>query len=149
MRLLPLLWALLLLLPASRPAADTGEELTVLSYHEVADPAQALVPRYAVTPTDFVRQMDWLRNHGYHFVSVSDVLAGREGRKALPDKAVLITFDDGYHSVYEHAWPVLKMFRIPAVINVVGSWLEEKGTVDFDGRQLSAGNCCPGKSCAS
>ena len=139
MRLLPLLWALLLLLPASRPAADTGEELTVLSYHEVADPARALVPQYAVTPTDFVRQMDWLRNRGYHFVSVSDVLAGREGRKPLPDKAVLITFDDGYHSVYEHAWPVLKMFRIPAVINVVGSWLEEKGTVDFDGKQLSRG----------
>ncbi|WP_242343836.1 poly-beta-1,6-N-acetyl-D-glucosamine N-deacetylase PgaB [Anaeromyxobacter terrae] len=135
-RLLPLLWALLLLLPAARTVADTEEELTVLSYHEVADPAQALVPQYAVTPTDFVRQMDWLRNHGYHFVSVGEVLASREGRRALPDKAVLITFDDGYQSVYEHAWPVLKMFRIPAVINVVGSWLEEKGTVDFDGKRL-------------
>lgn len=138
MRLLPL-WALLLLSPASRSAADTGEELTVLSYHEVVDPARALVPQYAVTPTDFVRQMDWLRNHGYRFVSVGDVLAARDGRKPLPDKAVLITFDDAYHSVYEHAWPVLKMFRIPAVIDVVGSWLEAKGTVDFDGKQLSRG----------
>ena len=119
-RLLALLWALLLL-PATRSVAETGEELTVLSYHEIADPALALVPQYAVTPTDFVRQMDWLRNHGYHFVSVGEVLAGRAGRATLPDKAVLITFDDGYHSVYEHAWPVLKMFRIPAVINVVGS----------------------------
>jgi poly-beta-1,6-N-acetyl-D-glucosamine N-deacetylase len=136
MRLLPLLAALLLLLPASRPVAATGEELTVLSYHEIADPARALVPQYAVTPTDFVRQMDWLRNHGYRFVSVGDVLAGREGRKPLPAKAVLVTFDDGYHSVYEHAWPVLKMFRIPAVINVVGTWLEQKGTVDFDGKAL-------------
>jgi poly-beta-1,6-N-acetyl-D-glucosamine N-deacetylase len=138
MRPMPLLWALLLL-AASRSVADTGEELTVLSYHEVAEPGRALVPQYAVTPTEFVRQMDWLRNHGYHFVSVSDVLAGREGKKPLPDKAVLITFDDGYHSVYEHAWPVLKIFRIPAVINVVGSWLEEKGRVDFDGKKLSRG----------
>jgi biofilm PGA synthesis lipoprotein PgaB len=136
-RLLPLLGALLLLLPPSRSVADTAEELTVLSYHEVADPARTLVSLYAVTPTDFVRQMDWLRNHGYHFVSVADVLAGREGRRPLPEKAVLITFDDGYHSVYENAWPVLKLFRIPAVINVVGTWLEEKGTVDFDGKSLS------------
>ena len=137
-RLLALLWALLLL-PATRSVAETGEELTVLSYHEIADPALALVPQYAVTPTDFVRQMDWLRNHGYHFVSVGEVLAGRAGRATLPDKAVLITFDDGYHSVFEHAWPVLKMFRIPAVINVVGSWLEEKRTVDFDGKKLPRG----------
>jgi biofilm PGA synthesis lipoprotein PgaB len=139
MRLLLPLWALLLLLPASRSLADTEEELTVLSYHEVADPARALVPQYAVTPTDFVRQMDWLRNHGYHFVGVGDVLAGREGKRALPDKAVLITFDDGYRSVYVHAWPILKMFRIPAVINVVGSWMEQKGTVDFDGKELPRG----------
>src|SRR5512145_2682273 len=83
-RLLPVLWALLLLLPARRAAADAGAELTGLSYHEIADRADALVPLYAVTPTNFVRQMDWLRNHGYHFVAVADVLAAREGRRPLP-----------------------------------------------------------------
>jgi biofilm PGA synthesis lipoprotein PgaB len=136
MRRVSLLWALLLLLPVSRTLADTAEELTVLSYHEVADRDEALVPMYAVTPTNFLRQMDWLRNHGYHFVAVDDVLAAREGRRPLPPRAVLVTFDDGYQSVYDHAWPVLKMFRIPAVMNVVGAWIEEKGTVDFDGKVL-------------
>jgi biofilm PGA synthesis lipoprotein PgaB len=139
MRLVSPLWALLLLVPASRPRAETVEELTVLSYHEVADRADALVPEYAVTPTNFVRQMDWLRNRGYRFVSVSDVLASREGRTPLPPKAVLVTFDDGYQSVYAHAWPILKLFRIPAVINVVGGWLEEKGVVNFDGQELPRG----------
>ncbi len=134
-RLVPL-WALLLLAPAARAAAGPGEALTVLGYHEIAERGEALVPQYAVTPTSFVRQMDWLRNHGYRFVGVDDVLAAREGRRPLPPKAVLITFDDGYQSVYAHAWPILKLFRIPAVINVVGGWLEEKGTVDFDGKAL-------------
>ncbi|HET9555390.1 MAG TPA: poly-beta-1,6-N-acetyl-D-glucosamine N-deacetylase PgaB [Anaeromyxobacteraceae bacterium] len=138
-RPVPLLWALLLLLPAPRTLADTVEELTVLSYHEVADKGEALQPLYAVTPTNFVRQMDWLRNHGYRFVSVGDVLAARAGKAPLPPKAVLVTFDDGYQSVYDHAWPVLKMFHIPAVINVVGAWLEEQGTVDFDGQKLPRG----------
>lgn len=133
LRLLP---ALLLLAAAAPARAGSGEELTVLSYHEVVDPALALQPAYAVTPTDFVRQMDWLRNHGYRFVTVGDVIASRQGGKRLPERAVLITFDDGYQSVWDNAWPILKQFRIPAVIAVVGSWLEEKGTVDFDGKTL-------------
>ena len=134
MRLLPLC-ALLLLASAARAAA-AGAELTVLSYHEVTEPGRARVPAYAVTPTDFVRQLDWLRNHGYHFVGVDDVLAARGGKKPLPEKAVLVTFDDGYQSVYDHAWPVLKLFRVPAVVNVVGGWLEEKEQVDFDGQKV-------------
>ncbi|WP_242393220.1 poly-beta-1,6-N-acetyl-D-glucosamine N-deacetylase PgaB [Anaeromyxobacter oryzisoli] len=138
-RLVPLLWALLLLLPAPASSADTAEELTVLSYHEVCDRAEALQPMYAVTPTNFVRQMDWLRNQGYRFVSVADVLAARKDRRPLPPKAVLVTFDDGYQSVYTHAWPILKTFRIPAVIAVVGSWLEAQGTVNFDGKELPRG----------
>jgi biofilm PGA synthesis lipoprotein PgaB len=139
MRPLPCL-ALLLVAsaaPAARASAATRAELTVLSYHEVAEPALARVPAYAVTPTEFVRQMDWLRNHGYHFVAVDDVLAARGGKQPLPEKAVLVTFDDGYQSVYDHAWPVLKLLRIPAVVNVVGGWLEEKAKVDFDGRELA------------
>ena len=72
--------------------------------------------------------MDWLRNHGYRFVGVDDLLAARAGKRPLPPKAVLVTFDDAYQSAYVHAWPVLKMFRIPAVVSVVGSWLEQKDT---------------------
>jgi biofilm PGA synthesis lipoprotein PgaB len=139
MRPLHLLWAVLLLLPAARAVATARAELTVLNYHEICDEADALTPSYAVTPTNFLRQMDWLRNHGYRFVSVDDVLASREGRRPLPENAVLVTFDDAYRSIHLHAWPVLRMFRIPAVVNVVGSWLEAKDTIDFDGRPRPRG----------
>jgi biofilm PGA synthesis lipoprotein PgaB len=133
MRCLLLLCALLL--PTGLRAAEPAR-LTILSYHEIAEAGQAMVPFYAVTPTNFVRQLDWLRNQGYRFVSVDDVLADREGRRPLPDKAVLVTFDDGYRSVYTEAWPILKMFRVPAVINVVGSWMEAEESIDFDGRTI-------------
>ncbi|MEO6185986.1 MAG: poly-beta-1,6-N-acetyl-D-glucosamine N-deacetylase PgaB [Steroidobacteraceae bacterium] len=117
-------------------AAPTGEKLTVLSYHEIADPDKALIPEYAVTPTMFVRQIDWLRNNGYHFVGVDDVLADQAGRSHLPEKAVLLTFDDGYRSVYDFAWPLLKMLRIPSVVAVVGSWEEDSAQVNFDGHEI-------------
>jgi biofilm PGA synthesis lipoprotein PgaB len=136
-RLRPALLALLVALaPGARGAADAGEGLMVLSYHEVAEPGRANAPAYSVTPTEFVRQMDWLRNRGYRFVSVGDVLAARDGTRPLPERPVLITFDDGYQSVYDNAWPILRTFGIPAVINVVGSWLEGTGNVDYDGKAL-------------
>ncbi|CUA82789.1 MULTISPECIES: poly-beta-1,6-N-acetyl-D-glucosamine N-deacetylase PgaB [Gulbenkiania] len=112
-------------------------KLTILSYHEIAEKNQALVPDYAVSPTNFVRQMDWLKNNGYHFVGLGDVIADRQGKKPLPPKAVLLTFDDGYRSVYDHAYPTLKLFHAPAVIALVGKWLEpESGTVSFDGKAV-------------
>ncbi|MEO7478926.1 MAG: poly-beta-1,6-N-acetyl-D-glucosamine N-deacetylase PgaB [Lysobacteraceae bacterium] len=113
-------------------------KLTILSYHEIADGNDALVPQYTVTPTNFVRQLDWLKNNGYHFVSVDQVLADDAGKKPLPDKAVLITFDDGYRSMYEHAYPILKLFHAPAVVALVGKWMDvpENGKVDFSGRSI-------------
>lgn len=131
-----LLGALFFLLFSLPSWAETQEKLTILSYHEIAERNEALVPQYAVTPTNFVRQMDWLKNNGYHFVSLNDVLAYYEGRKSLPEQAVLITFDDGYRSVYLHAYPILKMLRIPAVMALVGDWMEETSKVDFDGHSI-------------
>ncbi len=138
-RLFALLSLCFLCLTSTLATAAQPTELTVISYHEIADAKDALIPQYAVSPTNFVRQMDWLKNHGYQFVSVDQVLAARAGKLPLPERAVLITFDDGYRSVYTNAFPVLKLFKAPAVVAVVGSWLKPVSgkVVDFDGRAVS------------
>lgn len=138
-RLLAVLTFWLLCLTGTQTFAALPTELTVISYHEIADKKNALIPEYAVSPTNFVRQMDWLKNHGYHFVSVDQVLAARAGKLPLPERAVLITFDDGYRSVYTNAFPIIKLFNAPAVIAVVGSWLKPTSgeVVNFDGRAVS------------
>ncbi len=126
---------LLSMLASARLLAAPGE-VTILCYHEISEPGESLAADYAVSPTLLVRHLDWLKNNGYHFVSMDDVLADRAGKRPLPAKAVLLTFDDGYRSVYTRVFPLLKMFKAPAVIALVGSWLEEQGNVDFDGRQI-------------
>lgn len=124
-----------LIAPPALAAAPVN--LTILSYHEIAEVANALVPGYCVPPAQFAQEMAWLKSHGYHFVSMDDVLADAAGRKPLPDHAVLITFDDGYRSVYTKAFPILKAYRAPAVVALVGGWLENAtGSVDFDGRAI-------------
>lgn len=112
-------------------------KLTILCFHEITAAGKALVPGYAVSPEQFAQQMAWLKEKGYHFVSLDDVLADAAGRKPLVDHAVLLSFDDGYRSVYTNAFPILKAYHAPAVVALVGSWLENTtGTVDFDGRAI-------------
>ena len=111
-------------------------EFTILSYHEIANKSETLDSTYAVTPANFDQQMQWLIDNGYHFVGINDILKYRKSAKPLPNKAVLITFDDGYESVYTNAYPVLKKYKIPTVIALVGNWMKAKDKVDFDGHLI-------------
>jgi len=94
-----------------------------LAYHNVEDrdPDQAFV---GITTEKLVAQLSWLQGNGYWPVTVDDLLAARDGRKALPEKAVLLTFDDGYASFYTRVLPILRAFRFPAVLALVGAWME-------------------------
>ena len=111
-------------------------EFTILSYHEIADKSETLDPNYAVTPEHFKEQIHWLTQNGYYFISIDDIINYRKSQKKLPKKSVLITFDDGYNSVYTNAFPIIKKYKIPVVIALVGSWLKAKENVDFDGHVI-------------
>lgn len=127
---------------ANQSSARMPAELTIIGYHEIAAPQQALIPDYTVEPQRFEHQILWLKNHGFHFVSMDDVLAARAGKKALPPKAVLLSFDDGYVSFYNHAFPLVKKYKIPVVVALVGNWLtpEDNQLVDFDGKTITRNN---------
>ena len=112
-------------------------EFTVLSYHEIADKSETLDSTYAVTPSNFEQQMRWLIDNGYHFISIDDILKYRKTGKGLPNKAVLITFDDGYQSVYANAFPIIKKYKIPSVIALVGTWLLAEDKVNFSGHMIA------------
>lgn len=132
---------LLAAVPMSGAQAKGPVKLTILSYHEIAEVKDALVPGYAVTPAEFAAQLAWLKQQGNQFVSMEQVVADAAGRKPLPPKAVLLTFDDGYSSVYRQAFPLLKTYHAPCVVALVGGWMEKSGgSFDFDGRQLPRSN---------
>jgi len=115
----------------------------VLSYHEVSGdlaPATAQdADRYGVEISHLVAQFNWLRENGYHPVSLAQIDQARQGGAALPARAVLLSFDDGYADFHSRVYPVLKMFGYPAVIALVGSWMDTPpGTlVDYDGKTES------------
>ncbi|MDP3266512.1 MAG: poly-beta-1,6-N-acetyl-D-glucosamine N-deacetylase PgaB [Sulfuricurvum sp.] len=124
-------------LPSVCSRDQNPNEFTILSYHEISDKSETLDSTYAVTPSNFDQQVHWFIENGYHFISVDDILKYRKEKKPLPNKAVLMTFDDGYQSVYVHAYPIIKKYNIPVVIALVGSWLQSKEKVDFSGHIIA------------
>jgi biofilm PGA synthesis lipoprotein PgaB len=121
-----------------RSGSDPLRGLVVLAYHEVAEPAQAVMPDYAVTPAHFRHQLDWLEAHGHHFVSVEQVLRAQRGGRPLPERPVLLSFDDGFRSVHEAVLPELKRRKAPAVVALVGKWMEPAtGTILFGDQPLA------------
>jgi biofilm PGA synthesis lipoprotein PgaB len=134
MRVVLILVAVLILLPASGSAAG---EFLGLCFHDVRREA-AGGDELAMTTDKFIALLTWLREHDYRPVSVDDLLAARKGEKDLPDKAVLLTFDDGYRSFYSEVFPLLKTFNYPAVLALVGRWMEAPagGLVEYGDRQV-------------
>jgi peptidoglycan/xylan/chitin deacetylase (PgdA/CDA1 family) len=95
------------------------DTLTVAMFHRVVTPgseaARHADPRYALPAPVFAGVLDWFVQH-YWIVSFADVLAACEGGPALPTRALLLTFDDGWADNRDVALPILRAAGLPAVL---------------------------------
>jgi peptidoglycan/xylan/chitin deacetylase (PgdA/CDA1 family) len=76
-----------------------------------------------VSPQSFDRQMGFLRNNGYHVISLDEYVRENTQRKKFPHNTVVITFDDGYADNYTNAYPILKKYHIPATIFLISDYV--------------------------
>lgn len=102
--------------PSSAPGAPVTYDLRlpVLMYHHVV-PNGERCNEMTVTVGRLERDLQWLAEHGYHTVLPRELAAGQP----LPEKPVLITFDDGYRSNYDLAYPLLQKYQAKAVIAIM------------------------------
>jgi len=100
---------------------DSGNRyLRVLTYHRVdhIDARPDLDPALiSATPEQFSRQIEWL-NKDYNVVSLKTVIEVIRGNERLPERAVLVTFDDAYLDFYTNAWPALQSKQVPVALFV-------------------------------
>ena len=101
-------------------AGQEGVRLPVLMYHSILKDS-ARQGQYVVSPTVLARDLDALQARGYQTVTISDLLAYVYDGVALPDKPVMITFDDGYYNNYVYAYSLLEQRGMRAVVSVIGS----------------------------
>ena len=117
-----LLIALLLSLTITPHLANA--EFVSFCYHDVADQVVDDPDGMATSTAHFISHLSWLRENHWVAVSLDDILIARRGGKPLPDKAFLLTFDDGYKSFYTRIYPILKAFNYPAVMAMMTEWIE-------------------------
>jgi peptidoglycan/xylan/chitin deacetylase (PgdA/CDA1 family) len=107
-------------------------QVIVLCYHRFEDrPKDSL----AIKPADFEAQMQALKESGITVISMEDFLAWRRGEKGIPEKAAIISIDDGYLSGYNVAWPILKRFGYPFTMFIYTDYI--KGGPKSGGQSIS------------
>jgi peptidoglycan/xylan/chitin deacetylase (PgdA/CDA1 family) len=105
--------------------------LRILAYHAIADLRDdPVLAEYGVSPQLFAAQIDGLAAQGWQFVDLDAALAWLSGKGRLPQRAILLTFDDAYTDLLEVAAPLLSKRAIPAVVFAVAGHLG--GANDWD-----------------
>src|SRR3989449_5723950 len=109
--------------------------LPILMYHKIdrlPSPPGARHPRNYVLPEQFAAQLAALRRWGYQTISFGDWLAYRRGAGTLPRRPIILTFDDGYRSTYEIAWPLLRRHGCTATVFLVSDLVGKTNAWDAD-----------------
>ncbi len=107
---------------APLPPPEDDVKVLVLNYHMV----NSMFISLAVEPEDFDWQMKYLVDHGYHTISIDELYDFLAGQGTLPDRPVLITFDDGYVDNYTNAYPILKKYNLKATIFIVTGFVSKR-----------------------
>lgn len=123
--------------PASGPAAGktaaNTAEVPILMYHGLTE-KDSQVNDYFIPADTFESDMAWLKKNGYTSVTMQqliDFTGDTTGRISLPEKPVVITFDDGYYNNHKYATPVLEKYNMKAVLSVIGSACEEASQAEY------------------
>jgi peptidoglycan/xylan/chitin deacetylase (PgdA/CDA1 family) len=109
----------------------------ILTYHNLGDQAKG---RLVLAAASFREQMQYLKTNGYRVVSLADFIEFTHLGRQLPQKAVVLTFDDGYRSFKDFAYPVLKDLGFTATLFIYTDWVGAgRGALSWnDLRELSA-----------
>ena len=101
-----------------------GIAMPVIMYHHILESSK-LLGAYVITPQELEKDFQWIQQEGYTPVVVQDLLDYVYSDVPLPEKPIMITFDDGYESNYVYAYPLLQKYGYKAVISIYGRCTDE------------------------
>ena len=109
------------------------EGFPILEYHQVTD--EQLDPVYEVynvPPKEFSAQLDFLQSEGYTTITLQDFMRAVHGKATLPEKPIVLTFDDGYADNYTTMLPILEAHKMTAVVYVITNEVGKKNYMSLD-----------------
>ncbi|MBR5914221.1 MAG: polysaccharide deacetylase family protein [Selenomonadaceae bacterium] len=87
---------------------------------------------YNVTPEEFAAQLDYLQQNGYTTITLREFMQAKHGKITLPEKPIILTFDDGYDNNYTEMLPILEAHDMKAVVYVITNELGKEGYLTLD-----------------
>lgn len=111
------------------------QTVPILTYHRVGPG----VSRMVMAPAAFAAQLEFLARNDYRVIRLRDLTDFLEGRAQLPQRAVVITFDDGHVSAYRHVYPLLRKYGFPATFFLYTDFLNTRDGLSWAQiREMSA-----------
>ncbi len=108
-------------------------KIPILLYHEITkEKPERSLSYMRTTKENFEKQIQGLLEYGYTIISYNDLIEYNKGEKALPEKIVLIDFDDGYVGNYLYAFEIVKKYNIPINIYVVDDLVGTPGYFNWE-----------------
>ena len=102
-------------LGCSSESLAANDSVVVLQYHHVSDSTPAVT---SIDPDTFKEHLSYLKDNNFNVIDIKQAQEAIEGNGELPEKAVVITFDDGYQNVYENAADLLEQYEMPYTVFV-------------------------------
>ena len=99
------------------------QNIPILLYHHISVlPAHASksLRRWTLSPETFDDQMDWVKTHGFHTITMDQLFEHMTHGLSLPPNPIVISFDDGLKDHYERAYPELKKLHFVATFFIIG-----------------------------
>ncbi len=119
----------------AKESRTSDRTIPVLLYHDIANGVQ---DDHTMSPATFAAQLEWLYANGYRTLSTDEI----EGfLKDGSGRAVLVTFDDGYTSFMDYAYPLLNAYGFKATVNIIGKVIERNMLLDGWRTVLSWDEC--------
>ena len=107
-------------------------DVPILMYHHITEEAAIIENSMTITPERFEEHVKTMIEMGYTPIFLEELIAYVEQGIALPQKPICITFDDGYTSNYEYAFPILKNYNARANIAIIGTSIGASSYKDTD-----------------
>lgn len=101
----------------SKPEAAV--ELPIIMYHSILKNNKAK-SKFIITPADFEGDLQYIKDNGYTTVVMKDLIDFVYEDKDLPEKPIMLTFDDGYYNNYLYAFPLIKQYECKMVLSPIG-----------------------------
>ena len=111
--------------PGETDAAADPVLLPIIMYHEVKPDKPG---KDAIQPWEFEADLKWLADNGYTTIVMADLIAYVRDGTPLPEKPIILSFDDGYYNNYVYVLPLLQQYSARIVLSLLG-----RNTDDFTG----------------